>query len=160
MSWMGASERLQTLADCISCWQSGCLWLSGFWAVISSAAAALTTVLARVSHNPHFCHYPPPIPLSPCKSQRTPKEGISYHPLHCPPPVWLVFPAAADQSLRPSWPMETYVVSSHRTEILRFGRQTLKLVFSSDSENLKSDFVVKPVIFLFPFQWVGFLNYT
>ena len=48
--------------------------------------------------------------------------------------------------------METYVVSSHSTKILRFGRQTLKLVFSSDSENLKSDFVVKPVIFLFPFQ--------
>lgn len=40
------------------------------------------------------------------------------------------------------------MVSSHRTKKLRFGRQTVKLVFSSDSENLKSDFVVKAVIFL------------
>lgn len=27
-----------------------------------------------VSHNPHPCHHPPPIPLSPCKSQRTPRK--------------------------------------------------------------------------------------
>lgn len=45
-------------------------------------------------------------------------------------------------------------------KILSFGRQTFKLVFSSDSENLKSNFEVKPVIFLSALQQVGFLNYT
>lgn len=173
-SWKGALDRRLTLVCRCSRWRSGCFSrhpiffyyrLSRFWTAIISAAAEVThthRLGKRLSHHPLYLSPSPTTPLSPPQPQRTArKEQVATCCSALHQPNWFFLlqqPRLSAGGLGDPWrPMRGAAIGP---KILSFGRQTFKLVFSSDSENLKSNFEVKPVIFLSALQQVGFLNYT
>lgn len=116
----------------------------------------------KLSDHPLHCPHPPTTPLSPCKPQRIPRKEQVATCLHCPPPVWLVFPATAAQSLcfwglcdpwRPTW-LEAI---GQKTQVWQANSKIGLFKWFWEPEEW---LCCKACDFPFCFQWVGFLNYT